>query len=218
MRTAFAVDLPRRAALAEMDATPTVAIAASSTSARAAIEALARQAGMRVLSEREPYDVLLMALDLSTPIPASTPALSLLTPSAAGVCVIWTGNPPPLGTVSRLLRAGVAGVMRLESAPSALGSALRAIRSGLQVIDPIFTREEPGFSSVATATPEELTQREQEVLAMLAEGLSNKEISHRLSISTHTVKFHISSILGKLGASSRTEAVSIGIRSGRVAI
>jgi len=218
MRTAFAVDSPRRAALTKIDATPTVAIAASSPSVRAAIEALARHAGMRVLSETEPYDVLLMALDLSTPLPASTQALSLLTPSVAGVCVIWTGSLPPLGTVSRLLRAGVAGVMPLEVAPSALGSALRAIRSGLQVIDPVFTREGLGFSSVAKPTPEELTQREQEVLTMLAEGLSNKEISYRLSISTHTVKFHISSILGKLGASSRTEAVSIGMRSGRVAI
>ena len=74
------------------------------------------------------------------------------------------------------------------------------------------------MSPIASSSPEELTDREQEVLTMLAEGLSNKEISSRLSISTHTVKFHISSILGKLGAGSRTEAVSIGMRSGRVAI
>src|SRR5207253_9507020 len=131
-----------------MDAAPTVAIAASSASVRAAIEALARDAGMRVLSEREPYDVLLMALDLSTPLPATTHTLSLFTPSAVGACVIWTGSPPPLGTVARLLRAGVAGVMRLQIAPSALGPALRAIRPGLQVIDPIFTREVPALSSV----------------------------------------------------------------------
>ena len=170
MRTTFAVALPRRAALAEIDEKPAVAIAASSSSVRAAIEALARRAGMRVLSEREPYDVLLMALDSSTPLPASTQSLSLLAPSVASVCVIWKGSPPPLGTVSRLLRAGVAGVIPLEIASSALGSALRAIRSGLQVIDPVFTREEPGFSSVPGATPEELTQREREVLAMLAEG------------------------------------------------
>ena len=61
-----------------------------------------------------------------------------------------------------------------------------------------------------------LSQREQEVLTMLAEGLSNKEISYRLSISTHTVKFHISSIMGKLGASSRTEAVARGFRLGLI--
>jgi len=51
---------------------------------------------------------------------------------------------------------------------------------------------------------------------MLAGGLANKEIAARLSISDHTVKFHVASILGKLGASTRTEAVSIGIRQGLV--
>jgi DNA-binding CsgD family transcriptional regulator len=52
----------------------------------------------------------------------------------------------------------------------------------------------------------------------MAEGLANKEISSRLGISTHTVKFHISSILGKFNAASRTEAVSIGVKSGRLVI
>lgn len=51
---------------------------------------------------------------------------------------------------------------------------------------------------------------------MLAEGLANKEIARRLKISEHTVKFHIGSILGKLSASSRTEAVTIGIRLGLI--
>ena len=51
---------------------------------------------------------------------------------------------------------------------------------------------------------------------MLAAGLSNKEIAARLNISDHTVKFHVASILGKLGAGSRTEAVSLGIRRGLV--
>jgi DNA-binding NarL/FixJ family response regulator len=194
-----------------------VAISASSASLRARIEALARRAGARVSAERESYDVLLITLDPSTPLPSS-PAPSLLTPAAGNVCVIWIGKAPPRGTVSHLLRSGVAGVVSLDIAPARLQSALRAVRAGLQVIDPAFTREESGSSFVGTSSPEELTEREQEVLTMLAEGLSNKEISSRLHISTHTVKFHISSILGKLGASSRTEAVSIGIRSGRVTI
>jgi NarL family two-component system response regulator YdfI len=51
---------------------------------------------------------------------------------------------------------------------------------------------------------------------MLASGRSNKEIAARLTISDHTVKFHVASILGKLGASTRTEAVSLGIRRGLV--
>ena len=61
-----------------------------------------------------------------------------------------------------------------------------------------------------------LTPREREVLEMLAEGLSNKEIAWRMKISEHTVKFHIASIFGKLGASTRTEAVMQGIRRGLV--
>jgi DNA-binding NarL/FixJ family response regulator len=63
---------------------------------------------------------------------------------------------------------------------------------------------------------EPLTRREVEVLQMLAAGLMNKEIAARLNISEHTVKFHVASILGKLGAATRTEAVSLGIRRGLV--
>jgi DNA-binding NarL/FixJ family response regulator len=72
------------------------------------------------------------------------------------------------------------------------------------------------LSSPIRELPEPLTPREREVLQMISTGLGNKEIAGRLSISEHTVKFHVASILGKLGASSRTEAVSIGIRHGLV--
>ena len=79
-----------------------------------------------------------------------------------------------------------------------------------------------GFALWPTRSPgleelrEALTPRESEVLQMLASGLGNKEIAAKLAISEHTVKFHVASILGKLGASSRTEAVSLGIRRGLV--
>ena len=65
---------------------------------------------------------------------------------------------------------------------------------------------------------EEITSRETDVLRMLAEGFVNKDIAVRLGISEHTVKFHISSILDKLGASTRTEAVTLGIRRGLIPI
>jgi DNA-binding NarL/FixJ family response regulator len=65
-------------------------------------------------------------------------------------------------------------------------------------------------------TVEELTPREVEVLRLLADGLGNKEVALRLGISDHTVQFHISSILAKLGAGSRTEAVTLGIRRGLI--
>jgi|SRR5215468_4502748 len=217
MRTAFVANVPRKTTLWDVNAPLTVAIGADSAPLRARIETLTRRSGALISAESDRYDVLLVSQDDSTPLPSSTEALSLLTPAGANVCLIWTGKAPPRGTISRLLRAGVAGVVPIDVTPHRFQSALRAIHAGLQVVDPAFTHEDPG-SHASASSPEELTAREQEVLSMLAEGLSNKEISSRLAISTHTVKFHISSILGKLGATSRTEAVSIGIRSGRVTI
>jgi DNA-binding CsgD family transcriptional regulator len=61
---------------------------------------------------------------------------------------------------------------------------------------------------------EALTRREHDVLALVADGLSNREIARALGISEHTVKFHLAAIFGKLGASSRTEAVQRGLRIG----
>jgi DNA-binding NarL/FixJ family response regulator len=61
-----------------------------------------------------------------------------------------------------------------------------------------------------------LTRRELSVLRLVAQGLSNKEVAGELGISTHTVKYHLASLLAKLGVHSRTEAVSIGLRKGLV--
>ena len=63
-----------------------------------------------------------------------------------------------------------------------------------------------------------LTAREIEVLEMMAEGMSNRAIARQLKISSHTVKFHVASLLGKLGVRSRTEAVTVGIRHGVISL
>ncbi|HMB36770.1 MAG TPA: LuxR C-terminal-related transcriptional regulator, partial [Methylomirabilota bacterium] len=63
-----------------------------------------------------------------------------------------------------------------------------------------------------------LTARELEILEMMAEGLDNRRIAFRLQISRNTVKFHVASILDKLHASSRTEAVTVAIREGRISV
>ena len=65
---------------------------------------------------------------------------------------------------------------------------------------------------------ESLTAREHDVLALVADGLSNRDIAGRLAISEHTVKFHLASIFGKLGVSTRTEAVQRGLRLGVIDI
>jgi DNA-binding NarL/FixJ family response regulator len=118
------------------------------------------------------------------------------------------------------LRAGVRAALPADISPEQLVAALQAVASGLVVLHPSHANE--ALPAGAASSPaldelaESLTRREQEVLQMLAAGLSNKEIAARLNISDHTVKFHVASILGKLGAASRTEAVSLGIRRGLV--
>ena len=77
----------------------------------------------------------------------------------------------------------------------------------------------PPHPSVDDAVPvEALTAREGEVLELLAEGLSNKAIAGRLGISDQTVKFHVASIGGKLGAANRTDAVRLAVRRGLIAL
>src|SRR5437762_1453938 len=135
MRTAFVTDWPRKTTLPQLKTPLKVVISAGSEPLRAQIEALARRSGAQLSAESDRYDVLLIALDSSTPLPSSTEALSLLNPSGGCACVIWTGKAPPRGTVSRLLRAGVAGVVSLDISPARFQSALRAMQDGLHVID-----------------------------------------------------------------------------------
>jgi len=117
------------------------------------------------------------------------------------------------GFVASALRAGVRGAILSDASAAEIEAAVQAVHAGLVVIAPQFVQE-PG--PAAAEMPDPLSERELEVLDLLAEGLSNKLIAHRLNISEHTVKTHVASIFGKLGASSRTEAVSQAIRRGLV--
>jgi DNA-binding NarL/FixJ family response regulator len=119
------------------------------------------------------------------------------------------------------LQAGFKAVLPRDATPEEIASTLRAVASGLTVLHPRAARSlvEQRTASPMTQAPEfveELTPREVEVLRLLADGLGNKEIASQLGVSGHTVKFHISSILGKLGVATRTEAVTTGIRRGLI--
>jgi DNA-binding NarL/FixJ family response regulator len=95
--------------------------------------------------------------------------------------------------------------------------AMNSFAAVLDTVTPLLRGKMPANGNDDTLA-EALTPREQEVLSLVAAGLSNKEMAARLDISEHTVKFHVASILGKLGAGSRTEAVTLGIRRGLVMI
>jgi two-component system, NarL family, response regulator YdfI len=119
-----------------------------------------------------------------------------------------------------LLRQGVRAILPAGISPSELIAALRAVASGLIVLHQSTLGALPHVGVNTSRATEEfteaLTKREREVLQMLAAGLGNKEIAAKLNISDHTAKFHVGSILGKLGAASRAEAVAMGIRRGLV--
>jgi two-component system, NarL family, response regulator YdfI len=115
----------------------------------------------------------------------------------------------------------VRGILPRSATAEEIIAAIVAAAAGLMVIHPDFSESwlnlNPAWMQILPAEPTEaLTQREIEVLQMLALGLGNKAIASRLFISEHTVKFHISSIFAKLKATSRTEAVTLGLRQGLI--
>ncbi len=112
--------------------------------------------------------------------------------------------------------AGVGGLLLRDVDAGLLLPALAAAAQGLVVLDPALAGAAPTARALPTGPMPELTQRELQVLRLLAEGLPNKTIAARLGISEHTVKFHVNSILGKLGAQSRTEAVTRATRLGLI--
>ena len=122
----------------------------------------------------------------------------------------------------RALHSGVRAVLPRDATGPEIMAAIEGAAAGLIVLssedmDALL----PADAEVVPADVipgEALSSRELEVLAMLAEGLGNKDIAARLKISEHTVKFHVSSILGKLRATTRGEAVARGVREGLVVI
>ena len=127
----------------------------------------------------------------------------------------------PLGAwTAQARRAGVRGVLRDDATAEELTAAVAATMAGLVVLHPTAVIARPiaaaGSRKVSEGTG--LTPRELEILEMMAEGMSNRRIAARLGISGYTVKFHVASVLGKLGAATRTEAVTLGVRHGLISL
>jgi DNA-binding NarL/FixJ family response regulator len=114
----------------------------------------------------------------------------------------------------RAWRAGFRAVLPQDCSSAELIAAIEAAAAGLIAFR---AQDTEGFPIEVRATePITLSPREIEVLRLVADGLGNKEISFRLGISEHTVKFHVNSILTRMNAATRAEAVAIGIRQGLV--
>lgn len=198
-----------------------LAIAAGSAVVRAGLEALARSdpeielagaypdlAGVEALRP----DVILAALPFEElPVAAD----GIMPP------VVLLANDDHPGWTREVLRAGVRAVLPQNASQGEILAAVTAAANGLAVLDPHDLEgmlATPAAAPLASAPAEQpaLTPREIEVLRMMAEGEANKTIAWKLGISEHTAKFHVASILGKLNAASRAEAVAIGIRKGLI--
>ncbi|MCB9453560.1 MAG: response regulator transcription factor [Anaerolineaceae bacterium] len=169
------------------------------------------------LSESFRPDVLL--LDLEMPGLDGVGVLRQLRDSQSGIrAIVFTA----FDTDERILGAVEAGVQGylLKGAPrEEIFNAIRVVHAGGSLLQPVVASKllrQVSGESQKDQLMENLTPREQDVLRLLAQGLQNKEIAAELVITERTVKFYVSSILGKLGAGNRTEAVTIAVQRGLV--
>jgi len=136
--------------------------------------------------------------------------------------VLASSDDRPVLALRRLSLRGWS-IVPLDATPAQLQASVMAAAQGLVALPTTLAERLQEQRSVVQAlqleAPDEsLTAREREVLELLSQGLPNKLIARRLQISEHTVKFHVSSLSAKLGASSRTDAVSRGIRRGLITL
>jgi two-component system, NarL family, response regulator YdfI len=207
----------------------TVLVVARTAQARAELGALvAERKTLRVTSmppgvslgeqvADAPPDVLLIDVAREPVSAALSDLAGLPRPPAT---IVLTGDERLVWT-PEMLRAGVRAVLPRHVTATEIAAAIDAVSAGLLVLHPD-AAETPRVRAMARPARaergERLTAREAEVLGMVAEGLGNKIIAARLGVSTHTVKFHVASIFEKLGAGTRTEAVTIGLRRGLIMI
>jgi DNA-binding NarL/FixJ family response regulator len=208
LRVIVAEDHPlfRKGVISLLEALPDFEVVGEASGGEEAVE-LARQ--------MEP-DVIL--LDLEMPGTDGIDALRRLREAgSAARTVIFTAYDTD-ERVLGALRAGARGYLLKGASREEIFAAVRTAASGGSPLEPSVTSRLLERANRDSPGPEDLTPREREVLKLLAEGLQNREIAARLFVTERTVKFHVSSILHKLGAHNRTEAVSIAARRGLVEI
>lgn len=183
-------------------------IVAASTVVRAGLEALAASIpGFLVVGTLPDYEG---AEDLQPDVIVTTEPWQ----DAPRVAIVLLGERT---WSAEAVRHGVRAVLPATASQEAILSAVDAASNGLAIAEPDELENWLGGRAQSVTLEEtDLTTREQEVLRMMADGAANKAIAWKLGVSEHTVKFHVASILAKLGAGTRTEAVSMGMRRGLI--
>ncbi|MEX3960749.1 LuxR C-terminal-related transcriptional regulator [Paraburkholderia sp. EG286B] len=154
---------------------------------------------------------------------ASDALKTLFDPGHAPAALVLLLDDPDSDAFLDELPAYATAILSRDVTPAEIVAAIEAAAAGLCVLSPdilarLLAGRKPLRQPASGGPFEALSLREIEVLAMLADGLGNKEIARQLDISDNTVKSHLSSIFGKLGATNRTEAVMLGMRHGYIMV
>ncbi|MER6944083.1 response regulator transcription factor [Nonomuraea sp. NPDC000554] len=155
-------------------------------------------------------DVLL--LDLKMPVLDGLGALAKLAGTSTRVVVLTSVSDRT--DVGPAMRAGAAGFLYKDVDPLALAQAVRAVHGGQVLLAPEAAEAMLAGASGSPSAPVPLTEREREVLALIAAGRSNREIARSLAVAEKTVKTHVSNVLMKLGVQDRTQAALYAVRHG----
>lgn len=180
-------------------------------------EAASGVEAIRLCRERNP-DVVLM--DLLMPEMDGVSAIQQIQQQQPQIKIIALSSFSDDELVKSALRAGATSYLLKNVTAERLAEAIRTTQSGLPTLSPEIANaliETAPTAPLPPASGEPLTQRELDVLRLMVAGLTNAEIAQRLKISPFTIKGHVSNILGKLGASSRTEAVAFALKNKLVA-
>jgi two-component system, NarL family, response regulator LiaR len=173
-------------------------------------EAESGEAAIQLCAEVLP-DVILM--DMVMPNMDGAVATRLIRQQFPQVQVIGLTSYKEGDLVKNALKAGAIGYLLKDVSADALANAIRAAHSGRATLSPQAAQALVETSNQPPPPGLDLTEREREVLALMVEGLNNTQIAGKLVVSPSTIKSHVSNILSKLGVTSRTEAVSLALRS-----
>ncbi len=168
------------------------------------------QQALALCAEAQPEVVL---MDLVMPGMGGIETIGKLKQSFPGVQCIALTSFKDQEMVQGALQAGAIGYLLKDVSSEELGDAIRSAYAGRPALGPEAAQALIELSRKGPAVGADLTEREREVLRLMVAGRSNPEIASSLVISRGTVKFHVSSILSKLGAATRTEAVSMALQN-----
>ncbi|MBV9582595.1 MAG: response regulator transcription factor [Chloroflexi bacterium] len=195
-----------------------VTVVAGLPSVRLGLAEMLASHGHSVVPEDDPTDGAAVWVLDSPSVPALDALMAQRYSDSPRSAVVLSDEP---GMANQLARAGLRGwaCLARDADADQLDLAVRSAEAGLVLLDLPLAATSLALPALAAGTAESsepLTARELQVLQLVAQGLPNKGIARRLGISENTAKFHVASLCGKLGASSRTEAVTLAARRGLI--